>query len=71
MQKILVIDDDMLIRDFIVETLRRKSFDVVTAKDGKEGVGVFDSGEYDLVISDIKLPGMNGIEVLKRFGAIK
>ncbi len=65
MQKILVIDDDMLIRDFIVETLRRQSFDVVTAKDGKEGVTIFDNGEFDLVISDIKLPVMNGIEVLK------
>lgn len=65
MQKILVIDDDMLIRDFIAETLRRQSFDVVTAKDGREGVAVFDGGGYDLVISDIKLPGLNGIEVLK------
>lgn len=65
MQKILVIDDDMLIRDFIAETLRRQSFDVVTAKDGKEGVTAFDNGDYDLVISDIKLPGLNGIDVLK------
>ncbi len=65
MERILVIDDDMLIRDFISETLKRQGFEITCAKDGGEGVRLFNSGEFDMVISDIKLPVMNGIDVLK------
>ena len=65
MKKILVIDDDFLIRDFISNVLVRKKYDVVTAKSGEEGLKYLEKKSFDLVLSDIKLPGISGIDVLR------
>jgi DNA-binding NtrC family response regulator len=65
-KRILVVDDEPLMREFISETLRRKKFDVKTANDGVEALGVLESWTADLVISDMKMPKMDGMELLER-----
>jgi DNA-binding NtrC family response regulator len=63
--QILVIDDEPLMRDFLEETLVRSGFGVVTASDGTTGLGEIRSNSYDLVITDIRMPGVDGIGLLE------
>jgi len=59
--KILVIDDDHLVRYTISKILRRNGFDVVTASDGKRGMAIFRDERPDVVITDIIMPEQEGI----------
>lgn len=70
MEKILIIDDDESIRKTIAGYLRRQGYEVLTASDGIEGVETAGREQIDLVISDIRMPGLNGIEVLERIKEI-
>jgi PAS domain S-box-containing protein len=62
---ILVIDDEESIRTLLRITLANKGFEVFTAEDGEQGIEVFKRERPPMVITDIKMPGMDGIEVLK------
>jgi two-component system response regulator AtoC len=70
MKSILVIDDNRLIRQTFKSHLGSEGFDVTLASDGREGVEQFQRIQPDLVILDIHLPLMDGIEVLKRIREI-
>ena len=70
MKSILVIDDNRLIRQTFKTHLASEGFDVSVAVNGGEGVEKFQQGEPDLVILDIHLPVMDGIDVLKRIREI-
>lgn len=63
--KILAIDDEQNIRHLIRNEFMLEGFDVTTAKSGEEGLGFVDGQDYDVVLLDLKLPNMNGIETLK------
>ncbi len=69
-ERILVVDDEPLIRDFIAETLRRKKFEVVIAADGKEAIAKLQTNAFELVITDLKMPNAGGLEVLKAAKAV-
>jgi two-component system, NtrC family, response regulator AtoC len=69
-EKILVIDDEDLVRNFIFETLRRQNYDVYTARNGKEGISLFKEKNVDMVFTDMKMPDLTGIEVLKKIKEI-
>ena len=60
MLKALVIDDERLILDMVEGVLTRFGFSVETASDGKEGIIKFDNDNYDLVITDICMPNIDG-----------
>ncbi|MGQ9920836.1 MAG: sigma-54-dependent transcriptional regulator [Desulfobacca sp.] len=64
--RILAIDDEQNIRHLISNELSLEGFEVVTAKTGEEGLRLVEKKQFDLVLLDIRLPKMNGIEVLKR-----
>jgi two-component system, cell cycle response regulator len=64
--KIIVIDDEPSVRKLIKRLLERKGHFVDTAKTGEEGVSKILDNEYDIVITDMLLPGMDGMEVLKK-----
>ena len=64
--RILVVDDNELFRDSIVETLRRLGHQIDSAPDGHAACPLIELGKYDLVISDLKMPGMSGIDLLER-----
>ena len=65
-KRILVIDDDEYIRESIKETLRRKGYELESVDNGKAALEVFRSSGFDMVISDMKMPGMSGIELLEK-----
>lgn len=64
--RILVVDDNELFRDSIVETLRRLGHEIEAAPDGHTACSLVRPGHFDLVISDMKMPGMSGIELLEQ-----
>ncbi len=66
MQKILVVEDDIKIARFIELELQHEGFSTETAHDGRVGLDKALEGNFDLIILDIMLPGLNGIEVCRR-----
>ena len=66
MTKILIVDDEQLIRETLTMILLEKGYTVITAKDGTSGIEIFQTEQPDMVILDIRLPDMNGLDVLKR-----
>ncbi len=70
MEKILVIDDEKPTLMMFRLTLAAYGYDVLTAENGQEGLEVFNRERPTIVLTDIKMPGMNGIEVLKRIKEI-
>jgi two-component system response regulator AtoC len=69
-ERVLVVDDEPLIRDFAAETLRRKKLEVVVAADGKEAIAKLETTPFELVITDLKMPNAGGLEVLKAAKAL-
>ncbi|MFO8066070.1 MAG: sigma-54 dependent transcriptional regulator [Bacteroidales bacterium] len=66
MAKILVIDDERSIRNTLKDILEYEKFEVDLAEDGDEGVKLATKKNYDVVLCDIKMPKMDGIEVLEK-----
>jgi len=64
--RILFIDDDRAGREVALFNLRKAGYEVTAASDGQEGLAAFSPGTFDLVITDVKMPGISGIEVLRR-----
>ena len=63
---ILVVDDDPIISKFVSANLRARDFELMTAENGASALKVLEEKLPDLVILDIMMPGMDGIEVCKR-----
>lgn len=66
MSKILVIDDERSIRNTLKEILEYEKYEVDLAEDGNKGLEKVRNAEYDIVLCDIKMPGLDGIEVLEK-----
>ena len=66
---VLVIDDEQLMRDFVKETLSRAGYKVVVAPDGKSGMEILEKEPIDLVVTDLKMSQMDGLEVLRQVKA--
>lgn len=64
MRSVLVIDDEQMIRDLVKQALSLVDFKVETADNAKGGMEKFDSGWYDLVITDVRMPGVDGHRVV-------
>ena len=67
MKKILLVEDDTFIRDMYEETLGDSGYEVVVAVDGQEGLEKLKSDTFDLVLLDIMMPKLDGLQVLKEF----
>jgi CheY-like chemotaxis protein len=66
MKKILLIDDEPSIQIVYREEFEDEGYEVLSALDGEEGLDIFENESPDIVILDIHMPGMNGIEVLRQ-----
>src|SRR5262245_1645768 len=62
---LLIVDDEELNRDGLTRRLQRHDYEVVAAKSGSEAIELLCEQQFDLVLLDIMMPGMNGLEVLK------
>ncbi len=64
--KILVIDDDAMLREFLNKCLTKAGYQVTTARDGAEGIRSLKKARFDLVICDVFMPEADGLEVLQQ-----
>ena len=64
-QSILIVEDDELMRSFLTQFLKEEGYRVAAAEDGKEGLAKVLSGDFDLVISDLRIPKLPGLELLR------
>ena len=64
--KILIVDDDSAVQATVKLLLERAGHSVVAASDGRKGLAVFEAGDFDLLFLDIFMPGMDGIETMRR-----
>jgi len=71
MPRVLIIDDERPIRSTLREILEYEKLDIEEAEDGKKGMELFLKSDFDVVLCDIKMPGMDGVEVLERLQASK
>ena len=67
--RVLVVDDEANIRDILRRYLQADGFEVAEAADGEEALARFAAGEPDVVVLDVLMPGLDGIEVLRRLRA--
>ena len=65
---VLVVDDDGDYRETLVRLLRVHGFEVHEAEDGSEALGTLETQDPDVMLMDVQMPGMTGIEVLERVG---
>ncbi|VHM97184.1 transcriptional regulatory protein yycF [Streptococcus pyogenes] len=65
MKKILIVDDEKPISDIIKFNLTKEGYDIVTAFDGREAVTIFEEEKPDLIILDLMLPELDGLELAK------
>jgi len=64
MKRILAVDDSASVREMVSFTLRKAGYEVVAAVDGKDGLGKVSSGKFDLIITDLNMPNMDGIQLI-------
>ena len=67
--KILVVDDDADIRDLVSTKLESSGYEVETAGDGVAGLDLATNNDYSLVISDVMMPGMSGVDMVRMMRA--
>ena len=66
--RVLIIDDEQYVRLVLEQTLREEGCDVVVASDGKAGIAALEGQTFDCVITDLRMPGLDGLSVLKWVG---
>jgi two-component system, NtrC family, nitrogen regulation response regulator NtrX len=71
MPKILIIDDEKVIRSTLREILEFEKYEVDEAQDGQEGLEKIKTNDYDVILCDIKMPKMDGMEVLEKAKALE
>src|SRR3954470_23601786 len=69
MARILVADDEPGLREFIVDSLELDEHSVIAAKDGKEAAKLLDERGFDLMLTDLKMPGLDGMALLRKVRA--
>jgi chemosensory pili system protein ChpA (sensor histidine kinase/response regulator) len=62
---VLLVDDSISVRKFIGQMLEKAGFDVTIAVDGREALGRLDEGAFDVMVTDLEMPGLNGYELLE------
>ena len=63
---VLYVEDDTFLRQTISRILKRRVSTLLVAENGREGLGVFKEERPDIVVTDIKMPSMNGLEMSKQ-----
>jgi len=70
MSSILVVDDELSMREFLKILLEKEGYDVITASDAASAIDLIQKKDFDIVVSDIKMPGMGGLSLLEKIKEI-
>ena len=63
---ILIVDDEKIVRDSLFHWFEEEGYNVDTAEDGESALKKYEKGKYDLLLLDMKMPGMSGIDLLTK-----
>lgn len=63
--KVLVVDDEVLVRKSVVKVLKRDGLDVTEAEDGYKAIELAKNNDFDIIVTDVRMPGIDGIETIK------
>ena len=63
-QRVLIVDDDPLSREFLTEAVRSLGLDAESVADGETGLGRARAKQFDLVLTDLRMPGMDGLQLI-------
>jgi two-component system response regulator (stage 0 sporulation protein F) len=66
MARLLIVDDELDVREFAANFFRKRKIEVITAASGEEALSIMEKQNADLVLLDIKMDGMDGLEALRR-----
>ena len=66
MKTVLIVDDSSSMRVLVAHTLKEAGFSVVEGQDGKDGLDKLSGGPVDLIITDLNMPVMDGLELIRR-----
>ena len=69
MRKILLAEDDDSLRRFLAKALERAGYEVIACPDGEAALEALEQGPFDLLLTDIVMPGVDGIEVARQAAA--
>ena len=64
--KVLVVDDQSIVRETIEDILNREGYDISSASSGEEALEMMHKEKFDILLSDIKMPGMSGLELVEK-----
>jgi DNA-binding response OmpR family regulator len=64
--KILIVDDNVLLTEILRRILTEEGFEIITALDGQKGYSAYLLDRPDLILTDIQMPGWNGLELMKQ-----
>lgn len=65
MKRIMIVDDSLSVRQLVADTLQEGGYQVVQARDGEEALALFRENPTDLVITDLNMPKMDGIDLIR------
>lgn len=65
-ERVLIIDEDVATAAFLSDALKSKGIDVTTMKSGKEAIPLLEESSFDMVITDMKMPGITGIDIVRK-----
>ena len=71
MPRILVVDDELLIRDLLYDFFSSRNYEIILAESGSKALDVLGTEDVDLILTDLKMPDMDGLEMIKKAGALK
>ena len=63
--KILLVEDEKITRKTLSDFISKEGYEIESSGDGLEALEIFDKGKFDVVVTDLRLPGLNGLEILK------
>jgi diguanylate cyclase (GGDEF)-like protein len=69
--EILVVDDDPMVLEIVVESIRAAGYDADSCRDGEDAIRMTAANEYDVILTDMKLPGLDGLSLIKSLKAGK
>src|SRR4030067_2202160 len=69
--RILIVDDEKMIYSIIARRLAKEGYPCVMANNGREALGLFYKNDFSLIISDIRMPEMDGLELLRNVRAVR
>jgi two-component system response regulator AtoC len=71
MKRVLVLDDERIVRELICEILARAGYHVVSAEKPEAALALVEADAFDLLVTDVVMPGLSGLDVLERVKAVR